>query len=362
MPQVSLKRSSSPSARRSSVALAIAAFVAAPLAASIVVSIPSVALAAPGDKPAPADVQKATALFIKGTELFKAKKFGAAIEHFKQSYALVPSPNSHLYIARCLAGLDQARAAWLEFDRVADEASTAGAKYAPTHDSAIQERDDLGAKLTIVSVTVPGADGNTAVRIGGYDLPSDHIGRPYPVDAGTFDVIVLGPLRAPARSTITVHVGERRDVTLPLGPPAAVAVGPAGPQAGAPPESHGKVFTPLRIGAIAAGGVGVVGLILFAAEGAASKSTYNTINTDCGARAGCAGESSSVRSNVTSLISTGKSQQTIANVGLGIGLVGVAAGATLLVLSLRKPPSDAAPRPTADLVVGPSWAGARGSF
>jgi hypothetical protein len=353
MPFPSLKRS-----------LAAVAMVAAPVLASTA-SFSGSALAAPGDKPAAAaaDVQKATAFFVKGTELFKAKKFAPALEQFKQSYALVPSPNSHLYMARCLAGMDQARAAWLEFDRTADEATAGGAKYAPTHDSAVQERDDLGPKVTLVSVTVPGADGNTSVRVGGYDIPTDHIGRPYPVDAGTFDVIVLGPGRAPNQSSITVRVGEKREVTIALGAvggPAAGANGPGGPQP--PAEAHGKVFTPMRIGAIAAGGVGVIGLIMFAAEGAASKSTYNTISTDCGGKAGCPGQSASGRANVNSLISTGKGQQTIANVGLGIGLVGLAAGTTLLVLSLRKGPSDAAPPPTADLVVGPTWAGARGSF
>jgi hypothetical protein len=76
------------------------------------------------------------------------------------------------------------------------------------------------------------------------------------------------------------------------------------------------------------------------------------------------------------LISTGKSQQAIANAGLGIGIVGLAAGATLFVLSLRKPPpSDstnnggdphtpgpAGPQVTASVTVGPGWLGARGSF
>src|ERR1700679_3814796 len=87
-----------------------------------------------GGTPSPADVTKATDVFKKATEQFKSKKFVPALDGFKQSYALVPSPNSHLYIARCLAALGKARAAWIEFDHTADEATAGGAKYAPTHD------------------------------------------------------------------------------------------------------------------------------------------------------------------------------------------------------------------------------------
>jgi hypothetical protein len=332
--------------------LALAALIAAP-----VLAVAAPAAAAP-DKPAPAaaDVQKATSLFVKGTELFKANKFVQALDHFKQSYALVPSPNSHLYIARCLAGLGQARAAWLEFERVAEEATAGGPKYAQTHDSAIQERDDLGPKVALVTVAIPYADPSVTVRVGPYDLPPDHIGRPYPVEPGTYDVLIQGAGRPPLVQSVTIAVGEKRDVAIsssPVGPVAQVPVAP-------PPEqpSSGKKLTPLRIGAIVAGGVGVVGFVMFAAEGAASKGTYNTLSIECNDKAGCPGAN---RASANSLISSGKTQQAIANAGLGIGVVGIAAGATLLALSFRKAPADAG-RPTGELVVGPSWVGAKGTF
>ena len=95
---------------------AVAALVAAP-----VLLAGGQALAQPRPPPPPAapsanDVARATAYFQKGSELLKAKKYIAALDQFKQSYATVPSPNSHLYIARGLAGIGEPRAAWLEFD------------------------------------------------------------------------------------------------------------------------------------------------------------------------------------------------------------------------------------------------------
>ena len=327
--------------------LALAALVAAPVLCGV-----GPALAAPS----PADVAKATEVFKKATDQFKAKKFVPALDHFKQSYALVPSPNSHLYIARCLAALGQVRAAWIEFDHTANEATAGGAKYAPTHDSALQERDDLASKLALVAVSVQPSDPAMTVRVGPYDVPPDRWGKPYPVEPGAIEVTVQLPGKAPIHQPIRVAAGEKRDVALNAGP--AVAVGPVEPPAEAP-DSH--PINGLRIGAYVAGGVGVIGFILLAVEGAASKSTYSTLSTDCGGNKGCPNPMGG-RANANNLISTGSSQQAIANAGLGIGLVGIAAGATLFVLSTRRPPSDAGPPPSAELVVAPTWLGARGSF
>src|SRR5262245_41999969 len=74
-------------------------------------------------QPSAAETQRATTLFVKGTDLLKLKKYPQALEQFKQSYALVPSPNSHLYIARCLKFMGQTRAAYVEYDKVYEEAS-----------------------------------------------------------------------------------------------------------------------------------------------------------------------------------------------------------------------------------------------
>ena len=304
-------------------------------------------------------MHKATEAFKKGTELMKAKKFVPALDAFKQSYALVSSPNSHLYIARCLAALGEARSAWLEFDRTADEATAGGAKYAETHDSALQERDELSAKLALVTVVVQPSDPAMTVRVGAFDVPPDRWGKPYPVDPGATEVTVQLPGKPPIHQPVNVSLGERRDVALNAGP--AAAVGPV-----EPPESRpaavSRPINGLRIGAYVAGGVGVIGFILLGAEGAASKSTYDSLNLACNGKQGCPNPVGG-RANADQLISSGKSQQTLANVGLGIGIVGLAAGATLFVLSMRRaPPSDAGPSPAAELVVGPSWAGARGTF
>jgi hypothetical protein len=325
------------------------------LAIAPVLAVPAPALAQPQAAAAADGVHQATAFFTKGVELFKAKKYAQALEVFKQSYALLASPNTHLYIARCLAATGDRRGAWLEYDRTAAEARTAGPKYEKVPDVAIQERDDLNPKPALVTVTVQNQDPAMTVMVGTVPVPPDRWGKPYPMDPGTYDVVVQAPGKPPVKQSITVAAGEQREATLD-----AAAGGPVtAPVDQGATASNGT--SPLRIGAYVALGVGVVGFIMLGAEGSASKSTFNDISTLCGGKAGCPGVSATTRAEVNSKISSGTTQQAVANAGLAIGIIGVATGATLFVLSLRKKPSDDA-RPSANLVVKPSWAGVEGRF
>lgn len=307
----------------------------------------------PPPGPVVGDTQKATQHFLKGSELFKAKKFIPALEQFKLSYSIVPSPNSHLYVARCLAAIGETRLAWLEFDKVAEEAAARAAtepKYAPTRDSANVERDELANKLGLVTIDVIRPDPTSVLRIGNWDVSRDRWGRPYPVEPGTYDARLETQGRPMMKTTITLGPGQRRAVQLDGGAAQGpVAVGPA------KATSSGSRMNPLRIGGIAAASVGVVGMVMFAVTGAMSQSTYSDLKTKCGGdTGGCRGL------DVSDQISKGQTQQTIANVGLVVGVVGIAAGATMIGLSFRG--KKEAPRPTAELIVGPSFTGIGGTF
>jgi hypothetical protein len=309
--------------------------------------------AAPAAAPAGDPKAVATALFLKGSDLFKAKKFALALEQFKQSYAAVPSPNSHLYIARCLAAMGETRSAYVEYTKVVDEATLRAQteeKYVPTRDSAKTERDELAPKLGMVTITVNNPDPASTVRLGSVAVPPDQWGKPFPVDPGTVDAVVQTGDKPPVKQTITVGAGERRAVTLD-----AVAAGPAVVDNTPKPKTR---MSPMRLGAFASAGVGVVGLIMFTAGGVTSQATYSSLKSKCGGdTGGCHGL------NVSDDVSRGKTQQGVANAGIVLGILGIGAGATLFVLSARaKPAADAAPKPSAEVVVGPSWAGVQGAF
>ena len=296
--------------------------------------------------------KKATAYYVKGSELFKAKppKYAQALEQFRLSYAAVPSPNSHLYVARCLAAMGDSRAAYAEFDKVVEEAAERGKtedKYLPTRDTARVERDELLSKVALVTISVAHPGPTTTVRVGGADVPREQWDKPFAVVPGPVEAKISAGDHVITSQSATINAGQSHTLVLDAAAP-AVAVG--GPDV-TPPASKSSRSALFPAG-IVVGAVGVGGLILFAIEGSASKSTYSTLEKECGAGpcpASRAGE-----------ISSGKTQQTLANVGLVIGAVGVAAGVTMVVLSTRK--GKGPPAPSTGLVIGPGYLGANGTF
>lgn len=299
-------------------------------------------------EPSAAAVKSATVHMAKGKELFNAKKFAPALSEFKASYSDVPSPNSHLYIARCLAETGQTRAAYLEFDKVTSEAAAKPEKYGQTGDTAKVERDELAAKLALVTVNVSGSTDGATLSAGGTDIPRDAWGKPVPIDPGTVEFVLMPPPPAsPARQTLTLAAGDKKVVALE---PAAAA----GPIAQAPDDGP-KPAAPkknLRTAAYVAGGVGIVGLGIFAVAGAMTASSYSSLKDSCGTGPCPAYKKDDV--------SSAKTKQTVANVGLVIGGVGIGAGVVLYVLSRGSAKKVEAT--ASHLVVGPSYAGYTGSF
>ncbi|UQA63474.1 tetratricopeptide repeat protein [Polyangium aurulentum] len=308
--------------------------------------------------PSQKDVAEATARFGKGNGLYKANKHKEALEEFRASYKAVASPNSHLYIARCLRETGQKAEAYLEFDAVVAEAQTAGEKYAATGEQAKTERDELASKIALVTVNVASPAPGATLTIGGKTVPEDRWGKPYPVAPGSVDVTLEAPGKPAAKESVTAKAGEQKTVSLslPTGDTSGeVSSGDiSGGDTGGDTSQASSGTSPLRLPAYIAAGVGVAGFVTFAVAGAMSKSTYSDLEQACGARPCPADRASDV--------SAGKTQQTVANVGLVVGAVGIAAGATLFVLSLRGGKKTEPAAAKTELVVGPSWLGARGTF
>jgi hypothetical protein len=94
-----------------------------------------------------------------------------------------------------------------------------------------------------------------------------------------------------------------------------------------------------------------------------ANSTYSDLEEKC------AGPCPADSQDDLDQIDSGRTQQTLANVGLVVGIVGIGAGVTLFVLSLGGKSSEAktgqahlAPVRKPELVVGPGFTGVRGKF
>ncbi len=314
--------------------------------------------------PSPNDVRKAQSLFKKADELFNAHRYAEALELFRQSYATVPSPNSHLYIARCLSQTGDLRAAYLEFQKVYEEADKRAAsepKYGPTRDSARVERDELGNRIALVTVNVQHSDASTTVKVGDVEVSQAEWGKPIPFNPGSVDVTVQTAGKPPAHQTVQLSAGDKKEVALDAAPQGA-APPPEQPVAEQPTTGGGNKT--LRYAGIGVAAAGVAGLVVFAITGSASKSKFSALQTSCGASGPCSHPLTAADKDNQS---SGKSLQTVANITLVAGSVLAVGGATMIVLSFRKtqPPADAAPAaPTAQAhwVVGPSYTGLAGTF
>lgn len=305
---------------------------------------------APAAAPAADPVKVATEAFKQGTALFNQKKFAPALEQFKKSYDTVASPNSGLYIARCLAEMGQTKEAFHQFRKViaeADARAATEAKYAPTRDSAKTELDDLTKKIGVITISVKNPLPDSTLKVNGQPIPMTEWTSPIPVDPGRIEVVLTPTSGDPATKSVDVKAGEKP--TIEIEPAKATTNLPPPPP---PPKEKGSsIFLPLAIGF---GGVGVVGMGMFGVAGGMSMSTLSELEDKCGNKP-CTDPADA------DTVDRGEREQLIANIGLTVGAVGLAAGATFLIVDLVGG-GGSSKEQAIDLQIGPGYVGARGKF
>jgi hypothetical protein len=307
----------------------------------------------------PVQREQAQARFVRGKDLFGRKKFEDALAEFRASIEIVDSPNTRLQISRALRAMARYVAAYAELGRTlvaAKELSVQDSRYQRAYEAAVQERTELQPLLGFVTLTIQNPSDGTRVLVGPEEIRRAQWTEPVPVYGGRAEVDVETPGHGPVKSTVVVAPGATAALAVDAqsGTPDAVAVqAPPPPPPAAPPPaspSPSRDLHALRPWAYVAGGVGVAGLATFAIFGAVAGSTYGDLQSACGGGVCPASKSGEIAS--------GRTQQTVANVGLALGLVGAAAGGVLFYLSI---PTKTEPPPVA-LVVGPTWLGLRGSL
>jgi hypothetical protein len=327
------------------------------LLASTAASAATPAGVAPADA-TPVQREEAQTHFGRGHDLYGTKKYEEAAAEFERSYAIVASPNALFFLARCDRERGRLVDAYAEMGRAATEAREHAAedpRYEKTAEAAIEEREAITPRLGFVTITVNGGSAGTIVLLGGERFPRAALGDAIPVMPGSTTVVLETPGSAPVRQTVSVFAGENKPVTIDVSataPPASQASAAAAE----PPPPH--VETPqdrenarkkLRYISYGSAGLAVAGFSTFAIAGIASNNTYNDL------QAQCHGPCPPGQGNQDE-ISRGKTQQTIADVGLVVGIVGAGAAVTLFVMSI---PSTA---DKVSAVVGPAWMGFKGAF
>jgi hypothetical protein len=323
--------------------------------------------AADGASPADATAaQKKDALdhFQTGKQALETKNWEKAVAELRASLDVVNSPNARLELARALRDSGQLGDAWSEYGHVIADATALAAKeerYAKTAEAATTERADVEGKVAFVVVTVAHAPAGATLKVGGHPIPASQWSSPIATSAGAVDVVLADASgKELARQTVAAAVGQKVPATLDAqaAPPPVTTPVPDSPDdrpdfsktSDAPPPSTPSGHSNLRPYAYAAGGIGVVGMVVFSVFGAMSSSDYNDLKSAC--------SNNACPSSKSGEISDGKTFQTTANVGLVVGIAGIATGATLFVLSLTGHKSPDA----TGLVLTPGYIGLRGTL
>jgi hypothetical protein len=296
--------------------------------------------------------------FVKAMTDYEAKRLDKALEGFRASYATVASPNSHYMVARTLRDLGKLTEAATEYQGTIDEAQK-DARYGDTYASAKGEYDELKSKLAFVSIHLQGAGPDAKVEIGGKVIEPSKLGAPVIVEPGSVSVVVTTG-KGETKKTVTAAAGKTEQLTIDLTTAAAAAapVGAATPSSGDQPGQV-KVDSSkfgLRQWGYVAGGVGAAGLVTFGVFGLMNNSKYNSLNDAC-ANGHCPAD----RQND---IDTGKKYQTIANIGLIVGAVGIGTGTVLYILGGKKKSQEqpASASTTPQVMVGPGSVLVMGRF
>ncbi|WP_437971803.1 hypothetical protein WMF04_21995 [Sorangium sp. So ce260] len=302
------------------------------------------------------DADRATArsLAVEGQEALERKDFSAALDRFRRADAIIHAPTLLLGVARAQVGLGQWIAAQESYSRILREGAPEKSpeQFFEAVAAAQRELDALAPRIPQVLVSVRGPD-TAAVTIDGEPVPRAAIGVRRPVDPGGHTIRAEAAGFAPVEVKVTLAEGASETVALdlkPVAPPPSVASPP--PIAPAPDAAPVASSGSSRtVLGVAALGLGGVGLAAGAVGGVLAIGKHRDLSERCpGDRC-----DPSLQGDVDSYHAMG----TLSTIGFAIGAVGVGAGAFLLLTAPRSPQRAGI---SITPVIGLGSAGAKGSF
>ncbi len=302
--------------------------------------------------PPSAAAAQAKKLFSEGSALYLKGHYPEALDALRSSYALVPSPNSQLVIARCLRDLGrlvEAQAMFAAAEVEARRRAAEGAlKYEQTADSAASEGAAVRSGLGTVRIRIEGVEAGTKLEVDGV-----------PVEVSNQEVFMVW--HTPGEVAVSVHstsgleqkqaatVRAGTEITMEFGPPRAappVEPPPVSPEAVSPlanatePGVLARPSGPLeptwpKAAAFGSGALTLAGAGMFTGFSIASRQTFVNLRKYCGS-AGCL----PTDRTAVNQADAGKTQQTIAYASLAVGVLAAVATVTFVAVTLSHPAPD----------------------
>lgn len=281
---------------------------------------------APASAQVPAREGAAQLLFDEAAKLLERGLFEEACAKFQASQALDPKGGTLLNLAQCRERQGRIATAWTLFAEARNLAAKDGRQDRVTF--AEQRMRALEPTLPRVRVTVADRSGREApsVRLDGAPLAQAAWNVALPMDPGEHELEATRRDGPPFTARFTVAVGQKIDVAVPADDAAVVR---ERPDAGAAPPPASARAPWLGLGIAGAGGAALAVGTVFGVEALGRRGEAE----DLCAQGRCA-EGREVRDR-------GVREAWVANVGITVGVVALAAG---LYLVLRGDSARAAAR------------------
>ncbi len=294
------------------------------------------------------EAAEAAKAFDQGRKLWEAKDPAGALPHFQKAVAQSGSPNARLYVARCLRDTGKLAEAYDEMARTVRDATKLAEgdqRYAQTRDTAAAELALLEPKVGKLVITLDSTLAGATITVDGKPVDPALLGKPFTVPPQTLRIVATGADGTTTEATPTVAAGSTQSITLARTASGKPAEGKPAPIAPPPPAAdEGGGFGVVRGVGIGVLAVGIGGFVAFAVGTVQADEQYATLEDECGAGP-CRG------AKYDDIISDGKASETIAYVGLGVGVAGVVAGTLMMIFGGPEEPAKAAWLPTADGVM-----------
>jgi hypothetical protein len=259
------------------------------------------------------------ALFNEARARMERGDYETACAQLRESDRLDPAPGTKLNLAACEEKRGRLATAWALYRIVAEQLPAADERVPIARRAA----DALGPRLPYLTVVrAPGAPPATSVSRDGVAVAEAALGVELPADPGATTIRVTAPGHAPRELVVTLAEAERRLVEVLPGEPLAPRVPAPPPPPAAATEANGS-------GARTAGLVmGAVGIVATVAGVATAIAAYDRQEVN---HAHCSEERNACDQEGADAADAGRVLVAVSAVSFGVGVVGLGAGATLLL-------------------------------
>jgi hypothetical protein len=276
-------------------------------------------------QPSETDKTLAQSLFDQAKALMDAGKYAEACPKFAESQRLDPGGGTLLNLALCHENEGKLATAWTEFKEALGAARRDG------REERIQAAEEhiasLEPKLPWMTLSVVSPAEGQTVKLDGAVIGSAVWGAPVAIDPGAHELSATAPGRTPWKGSVTIAVAEKKAVTIPaLAVPRAnapVGTEPAGVAPGPDGSADRAKGDSSTLGWII-GGAGIVSLGVGTFFGIQTLSKKKQSDDLCPTDTTCTKEGAKLSDEA-------HTTAWIANVGIGLGLVGIGVGGYLVL-------------------------------